>query len=217
MGTRWLLTVWRWICWKIISAMTTTKVDKKIPEFLYNTLLAHQENLLIQIKLNHSEAQTPMASMQADIGEKMKIINNNMSRIIIQPGRQSTLTQIQHIMEMQQLQVATDVRRDLVAGGVLSNLPKNLFDLWEEYQMGLGGNKAAKEFTQEERGTCWFTYCRRKVFWDIISKHVNAGFTSAIAIDKVYQSYSRSLSVTDIINIIIKDKKNNGHPSVIVC
>ena len=51
----------------------------------------------------------------------------------------------------------------------LSKCPKNLHLLWREYEFGLDGQKAAKNFTPEERGKNKFSYSRRKVFWDAIN------------------------------------------------
>jgi regulator of replication initiation timing len=47
----------------------------------------------------------------------------------------------------------------------LSPNPKNLFILWQEYEIGLGGRKAAKLFTREERGRVKHKYSRQKVVW----------------------------------------------------
>ena len=81
--------------------------------------------------------------------------------------------------------------------------PKSLFDLWQEYQFGINGKKAAKDFNSQERGKNKRMYCRRKVFWDIIRNLVNAGFTSDAAIDKVYDVYGRSTSITAILVMIL--------------
>ena len=35
----------------------------------------------------------------------------------------------------------------------LSSIPKTLHDLWDEYQVGIGGRKASKDFTFHERGS----------------------------------------------------------------
>jgi hypothetical protein len=55
-----------------------------------------------------------------------------------------------------------------------------------------------------------FKFCRRKSFWDIIVRLVNAWFISLTAIDKVDQPYGMNLSVTAIINKIQKDKRMGG-------
>ena len=92
--------------------------------------------------------------------------------------------------------------------------PKTLHDLWTEYQHGVGGMKPAKDFTAEERGKCKHKYCRRKNVWDCISKLVNAGHSSANAVEKIYSVYGHGLSVSAIIAAMVKDKKTGGHPNL---
>ncbi|ETM30619.1 hypothetical protein L914_21705, partial [Phytophthora nicotianae] len=55
----------------------------------------------------------------------------------------------------------------------LSERPKDLYELWHEYQYGNSGLKAAKEFTPAERDTNKFAYSRRKSFWDVITRLVH--------------------------------------------
>ena len=93
----------------------------------------------------------------------------------------------------------------------LSTCPRTLPDLWQEYTMGIGGRKPARDFTTSERGAVKFKYCRRKVFWDCVSRHVNAGFTSDTAIDKIKSVYGERLSVYRVLELMIKDKKIGGH------
>jgi hypothetical protein len=59
--------------------------------------------------------------------------------------------------------------------------------LWGEYEQGIGGRKAARLFSREERGTTKHKYHRREVVWDCIAElAVRAGFTPEVAIDRVY-------------------------------
>jgi len=51
----------------------------------------------------------------------------------------------------------------------LSRLPRSLFDLWAEYDVGIGGRKAAKDFTAAERGRVKYNYHQRKVVWNVIA------------------------------------------------
>ena len=95
--------------------------------------------------------------------------------------------------------------------------PKTLFDLWHEYQFGLNGCNPAKEFALEERGKVKNVYCRRKVFWDVITLLVNVGHTSEVAIDKVYVCYGRGKSVTTILLNMVQDRKRGGHPNLQIC
>jgi len=84
----------------------------------------------------------------------------------------------------------------------LSPKPCNLYELWKEYEHGIGGRKAAKDFSPWERGRVKSVYTRRLVIWDEISRLVRAGDTHLVAIDRIYQAYGRSLSVTAIHNKI---------------
>ncbi|KUF81643.1 hypothetical protein AM588_10000277 [Phytophthora nicotianae] len=97
---------------------------------------------------------------------------------------------------------------------MLSKRPKDLYELWGEYEFGLNGLKPAKEFTAAERGANKFAYSRRKVFWDVVSAFVRTGFTSDVAIDKIYAAYGRQLSVTRILAALRTDKHQGGHPSL---
>ncbi|KAE8974093.1 hypothetical protein PR001_g26104 [Phytophthora rubi] len=96
----------------------------------------------------------------------------------------------------------------------LAKRPRYLFELWHEFEFGLNGGKPAKEFTRAERGANKFAYSRRKVFWDIVTCLVRAGFTSDTAIDKIYAVYGRQRSVTAILVAPRQAKKRGGHPSL---
>lgn len=102
----------------------------------------------------------------------------------------------------------------LVNGAVLSSKPKSLHDLWTEWCFGVNGNKPAKDFTAAERGACKYTYCRRRVFWDMVRSHMKAGFSANAAIDRIYDAYGHRSSVTSILKKMQADKKNGGHPNL---
>ena len=91
---------------------------------------------------------------------------------------------------------------------LLSN-PRSLYILWQEYTIGIGNNKAPKDFTAVECGRCKFRYCRRKVLWDIISRLVNTGLEANVAIDRIYGIYSQNLTVSVIIEQVRHDCNNN--------
>ena len=93
----------------------------------------------------------------------------------------------------------------------LMKCPKTLNVLWQEYEFGINGQKAAKHYTSRERGNSRYTYHRRKVFWDKVSELLRAGYDSHTAIDKIYEAYNNQ-SVTQIINSMRRDKVNGGHP-----
>ena len=95
----------------------------------------------------------------------------------------------------------------------LSNCPRTLHDLWVEYQFGLGGRKAAKEFTPSERGAVKYKYHRRKVVWDMVAELIRSGYTADSACDKIYDVYGKNKTVTQIINLMRLDHRSmGGHP-----
>ena len=92
--------------------------------------------------------------------------------------------------------------------------PRNLYELWDEYYKGLGGRKAAKNWTFHERGKDKVRYCRRKVFWDVVAQQVRAGNSHLVAIDRIKRTYGENLSVTKILKMMAEDKRNGGHANL---
>jgi hypothetical protein len=99
----------------------------------------------------------------------------------------------------------------------LSKCPRSLHELWKEYEFGSGGFKAAKDFTERERGADKSKYYRRNVFWRKVGDLILAGLSSDEACDLIYQCYGPSCSVTFILNKMISDKKTGGHPGLRIC
>jgi len=85
-------------------------------------------------------------------------------------------------------------------------LPKTLFDLWQEFQFGLNGEKPKKDSM----------YYKREFFWNVIRSLVWTGHTSQAVIDKVYLVYGRGTSVMKILLKMIRDRKEGGNPSLTV-
>ena len=96
----------------------------------------------------------------------------NIKRIALSPGKPigRDTTQLRHVPN----QVS------------LSSNPRTIYDLWDEYTLGLGGRKAAKEYTPRERGKVKYKYTRRKVVWDTISMLPNSGLHLHVATKKEY-------------------------------
>jgi hypothetical protein len=93
----------------------------------------------------------------------------------------------------------------------LVKCPRTLHLLWAEYILGFSGHKPASEFTQAERGADRYNYYRRKVFWMKVIDMCKLGYTAERAIDRIYVAYGQKLSVTAVLNRMIKDKKTGGH------
>jgi hypothetical protein len=87
--------------------------------------------------------------------------------------------------------------------------PKSLYNVWNEYLLGVGGRKPSRLFCEAERGRVKFTYSRRKVIWDVVRKMVSLGHTAKWIIALIYEVYGPQTSVSDIINRLRRDK-NNG-------
>ena len=126
----------------------------------------------------------------------MRVMNGNVRRIAVQPGARPA---------------AANNGRPALAQ--LSPLPRNLHALWQEYTDGVGGRKAARLFTAQERGQNKYKYHRRKVVWEVISRLVRGGRTAQTSIDMVYNVYGYG-SVTSIINRMRRDRANGGHPNL---
>ena len=94
----------------------------------------------------------------------------------------------------------------------LSCLLKTLFDLWDEYTVGLEGRKPSKLYTSTERGRCKYKYTGRKVVWSKIEELVLGGHTAHAAINMIFDHYGKEKSVTQVINLMRKDRLNKSYP-----
>jgi hypothetical protein len=99
----------------------------------------------------------------------------------------------------------------------LSNNPRSLKELWLEYKVGIGGRKPAEQFTTREKNSSRRVkqqYYRRNVLWQCMGSLIREGDTVDMAIMKIRQCYGQQISVTAIINKLIADRKNGGHPNL---
>jgi hypothetical protein len=180
------------------------------------TQASHLQTLLLSINLLDQQQSKNNQQLHAHVSElrsftvtQFRIMDTDMTRLLPQPARQLAGA------------------RPGAGGGVvhtpadyqdpyakLANHPRTLLLLWHEYLYGLAGNKPAKNFTSFERGKVKFKYCQRKVFWAIMVKLINAGFTEVSAIDKIHQAYGISLPVSAILSKMQTDRKNGGHPKL---
>ncbi len=49
--------------------------------------------------------------------------------------------------------------------------------MWKKYEFGLDEKKPAQEFTRYERGKNKCSYWKCKVFWDVVEKLIQRGYT----------------------------------------
>ena len=98
----------------------------------------------------------------------------------------------------------------------LVKCPKSIYDLWIEYTAGLEGNKAACEFTPQERGKVRYNYCRRKIVWDTISNICSRNMSADVAIDRIYVQCG---GIGTPVNKVIADLKRfrrEGNPALFI-
>jgi hypothetical protein len=88
----------------------------------------------------------------------------------------------------------------------LSKCPRILFILWREWEQGIAGGKPAKLYSHRERGANKSTFSRRRIFWDLVEDLILRGHSSDMAIDKIYQAYGWTKSVTKILAEMKMDK-----------
>lgn len=172
---------------------------------------------------SRAEHECQLAVLRRRLGR----IDNNVARITNRPARQlrlssntvpgppppqqrtsntSNTNETQAAEEETPMETEEDVVRAPVLIAKLGKCPKTLHDLWHEYVFGMAGYKAAKDFTRAERGNCRHTYSRRNAFWARAAEMVRMGYSAERAIDKIYAAYGNK-SVTDILNLMMKDRK----------
>ena len=198
-----------------------------------NALLLQQQQIHARLG-EMSDALTASVSqgiknLKQEIESRLKIFNNNVNRLFIQPTRRiennnNNNINNNNINNNNNNNNAGEVLEEEVGGRALggpladlSSSPKSLHDLWLEYTVGLEGRKLARDFNAVERGEkrVKYRYCRRKVFWDCVSKHVNAGYAVDTVFNRIRECYGHSLSVYDILIRMAKDRRERGgHPNL---
>ena len=93
--------------------------------------------------------------------------------------------------------------------------------LWTEYEFGIGGRKAAKDWSAEERGNPKQkqTYYRRNCLWKIQVHLINKDHRIEAANALILQTYGQTTSVTNISKAVVVDrnrfKRQGGlHPNL---
>ena len=183
--------------------------------------LASQMNQLsVRVEALQLSTESGLNSMRVSMAEGMAIVNQNVNRLSVLP------TMRRRAAPAPGAPVAPAAPGDPAVPGdpplppppvghaMLSKHPSHLADVWAEFQVGLGGRKPAKDFTQADRGRNADAYCRRKNIWDLIQGLILQGHSHTAAINKIYQAYGHGCSVSKIIAFIKRDKKTGGHPNL---
>jgi hypothetical protein len=169
------------------------------------TSIQHHQNVVTEdhingllIQLRHTQQQIKAASIsfvtstnaiKEHFDKSLKTINRNINRIAIQPPQMASATQRKQNQDRQDFEEV-----QLLA--VLCKKTGTLFQLYTEYEFGVDGHKAAKDFTIKERGKDRQNYYRRKVVWDAIASLIRRNYSVASAIDLIHQCYGKNTSIT---------------------
>lgn len=140
--------------------------------------------------------------------QQMNALHRSIRRIALQPVQRPRIGNLEEGKEEEVGLIAT-------VNATLMKNPRTLHLLWQEYEIGIGGRKPAKNFTVSERGRVKYAYYRRKIVWETIARLVRAGFTAQVAIDMIYDIYGASTGVTKILKMMRRDKAmGQVHPSL---
>jgi hypothetical protein len=97
----------------------------------------------------------------------------------------------------------------------------SLLSLWTEYEFGIGGRKAAKLWTREERGnkSQKQTYYRRNCIWKLQVHLTNKGYRIEAANALIRRTYGENTSITNIAKAIVSDRNTyrahgGFHPNI---
>ena len=170
-------------------------------------LLAIQSSLN-QLRRDINDVKTNQAIDRNCVAQQFGALNANVKRIGRQPGRMMMLATVAatRTRDDDENDRTIPVRAPPIAS--LSPAPKDLYQLWNEYEHGIGGRKPAKHFSLHERGKVKHIYSLRNAGWQIImGLVVRLGHTSEVAIDRIYAVYGAQTSVTAILRSLKKDVK----------
>jgi hypothetical protein len=176
----------------------TTIVVAPPPE-AQQALLAQQHALRSRVE----EIYTTIRNQNDDMMQRIQTLHRVVARIGNRPaqinrgfvGRQNN-----NDNDDRDAGVVPLDNRPIQYESTLSANPKDLYTLWEEYEFGIEGRKAARKFSSKERGRVKYKYHRRKVVWDLVAELIRGGHTYLTAIDSILDKYGRESTVTSIIN-----------------
>ena len=175
----------------------------------FRNQLKGMQSCLLALRQENTEMKSVITGLKISMEHNFGIVNGNVRRFAMRPTRNLTVLATAATNQQNQGGVAAQH-----AGGdrammlaTLMPTPRSLHDLWQEYEFGVGGRKAAKLFSYSERGRSKHKFHRRKIVWDLVSGLVRQGHTADSGIDRIYAVYGGQTSVSNIINGLKRDKK----------
>lgn len=110
-----------------------------------------------------AEVMSEVQRLRHETQREMQKVQAILRRVAMQPVIRRENTPVTVVSEPL-ANAASPPSRLQVSTARLSKRPKDLFELWHEFQFGCCGLKPAKNFTPIERGANKFAYSRRKAF-----------------------------------------------------
>jgi hypothetical protein len=173
---------------------------------------SHHEQQLNNMQLTHQALHSELRNF---VESKFRTLNNNIRAargtiaggfaIQANGGRLHTLNNPNpDALLVEVVQPARLVRK-----------PTSVLQLWQEYKVGLNGNKPAQQFTMSERNSSrdlkqiWH---RRNKVWALIERMIQRGFSAEIAIHRIEQVYGSNITITALVKKIQEDK--GDHPNL---
>lgn len=107
------------------------------------------------------------------------------------------------------------VRQGISANARLEKNIRNLHELWTEFLFGIGDNKAAKDWTTDEKNgqgkPVANKFSKRLKIWRLQSYLTSVGYTIEAANDRIIEVYGTDKLTTLIIKITHEQKNPNYH------
>ena len=188
----------------------TSRVGMQGSHANFRNQLTGMQSCLLALRQENIELKSAINGLKMSIDCNFGIVNGNVRRLAMRPTTNLAVLVAAAAATNQggvapQQPAAGGDRAMMLA--TLMPTPRSLHDLWQEYEHGVGGRKAARFFSHSERGRSKHKYHRRKVVWDLISGLVRQGHTADGGIDRIYAVYGGQTSVSNIINGLKKKKK----------
>lgn len=188
------------------------KIQQLEVQFLRTQIMhLREENRQLKVDLERRDQK---------MERQLYLLNQNVQRIAYAPGAQRTthdsalIAPSLDVLQGQNVE-ETGLDQQSRRTSLLGKHPRSLHDLWNEYEIGTPGKKAAKDFTARERGgKNKHTFYLRKILWDKVAEMVRGGMDAKTACDKMYEAYGHNQSVSSILKSLKADSKTGGHPNL---
>jgi hypothetical protein len=179
----------------------------------YNAqLMIMMSNLEQQIQEKFDVQNMQIASLQNMMMEQIQTVNNNIRRY----GGTITSAFANQARKSGEDRPQVEPQNLLGAFGAidrratLTSRPRDLMQLWEEWTVGIGDRKAARDFTISERnnkvGGTKHRYYRRLLVWKTQARLIDGGM-SLLAANNRITTITGASTVTGVITKLIAFKK----------